>query len=514
MSVRRAVFLAAMVLPILVWMACGQVYRPVVIPCSTGGVPGCPVESAPQPSNFHSVFGITTNSPNFPGGALQIDVAGDSIVGETPTSQPSQANLGELPTYGAISTTDSQVFVASAGSVILGGLDVVSYFNPVFQSTQATGLGTVGTIALPAGSQPVFLASTESAEMYVANYNSNSVAQISTATDVVTQTATVGTNPVAMAEIPSATQQPLKLYVANQGSNTISSLNTADLAPNVVTGFTGVTPVWVVARGDAQKVYVLTQGDGTLVTIDVATDTVTSSLPVGAGANFIFFDPYLNRLYVTNPVTSTVYVFSDTSATSDVPTLLATIPFTAGSVSCPAATACAPVSVTALPDGTRFYVASYATATSCPDSNVSGACVIPYLSIFNANTFTAEYPKAPAMTLLSPTSTAFVATQYAVPPVASCATAPLYPTLYAPGATRFRMFTVASVDSTKVFVAMCDAGGIAVIDTSGANTNNPGTGTPSDSLVMDLLAGYAGSSGLLSNGEPAPQNPIFLFTGQ
>src|ERR1700677_5096858 len=102
MSVRRAGLLAAMVLPILVWMACGQVYRPVVIPCSTGGVPGCPVGSAPQPSNFHSVFGVTTNSPNFPGGALQIDVAQDSIIGEPHTSHPAQANLGNFPTHAAI----------------------------------------------------------------------------------------------------------------------------------------------------------------------------------------------------------------------------------------------------------------------------------------------------------------------------------------------------------------------------------------------------------------------------
>jgi hypothetical protein len=76
------------------------------------------------------------------------------------------------------------------------------------------------------------------------------------------------------------------------------------------------------------------------------------------------------------------------------------------------------------------------------------------------------------------------------------------------------MFTVASVDSTKVFVAMCDAGGVAVVNTSGANTNNPGTGTPADSLVLDLLAGYLGSGALQSDGEPVPQNPIFLFTGQ
>jgi YVTN family beta-propeller protein len=607
MSLRRAGLLAAMVLAILVCISCGQVYRPVVIPCSTGGVPGCPVESAPQPSNFHTIFGVTTNSPNYPGGALQIDVAGDSIIGETPTSQPSQPNLGQVPTHGAILNSDSRVYVSSAGSVVAGGIDVVSFFTPVFQTTQSAGLGAVGTIGLQslvgqtssivglseAGNvvtatlatplytgpnsttlvsvgitavisgetipgyngtfvitgisattlqytdataglptcpnltipctaaatasipgQPVYLASTEIAQMYVANYNSNSVAQINTSSNVVTQTANVGVNPVAMAEIPNATQQPLKLYVANQGSNSVSSLNVADFSQNAVAGFTGVTPVWVVARGDAQKVYVLTQGDGTLVTIDVATDTVTSILPVGVGASFIYFDPVLNRLYVTNPVTSTVYVFSDTGPSSDVPTLLATIPFNAGSVSCPAASGCTPVSVTGLPDGTRFYVASYATATSCPDSNVSGACVIPYLSIFNANTFVAQYPSAPAMTLLSPTSTAFAAGQFAVSPVASCATAPLYPVLYKPGMTRFRMFTVASPDSTKVFVSMCDAGGIAVIDTTGGNANDPGVGVAPDSLVLDLQSGYLGSGVIQSNGEPASQNPIFLFTGQ
>ena len=106
---------------------------------------------------------------------------------------------------------------------------------------------------------------------------------------------------MSLAELPNGT----KLYVANQGTSqatsSVSSLNVADLSSNPVTGFTGTNPVWIVARGDSQKIYVLTQGDGQLVTIDTATDTVSSSLPVGAGANFIFFDPNLNRLYVTNP---------------------------------------------------------------------------------------------------------------------------------------------------------------------------------------------------------------------
>ncbi|MGA8270978.1 MAG: YncE family protein [Candidatus Sulfotelmatobacter sp.] len=487
MSVRRAGCLAAMVLPILVWMACGQVYRPVVIPCSSGGVPGCPVETNPTPSDFHTIFGLSTNSPTYPGTAMQLDVSGDSVIGETPSNDPSKPNLGLNLTHMAILPNDSRVFVASAGSVVSGGIDVVSSFTPQFQSTLASGLGTVTTIGLPTGSQPVFLNSTQSTALYVANFGSNSVSIINTTSNVVANTATVGTNPVSLAETPNA----FKLYVANQGNNTVSSLNPVDLSPNLVTGFTGVTPVWVVARDDSQKVYVLSQGDGQLWTIDVATDTVTSSLPVGAGANFIFYDPTLNRLFVTNPVTQTVYVFSDTGGlsggiVSDVPLQLAAISFTSGSTPCPGG--CIPVSVTALLDGTRFYVASYQTATTCPDLNVTGACVIPYVTVFDANSLAVQYPSAPTLTLLlgppgctvsstnsCASSWPFVTGQYAVAPVASCAATPLYPALYSPSAARFRVFTVASEDSTRVYVSSCDSGIIAVVNTTDSNTNNPGT---------------------------------------
>src|ERR1700676_5575998 len=132
MSVRRVSRLVLMALPIWFWSACGQVYRPVVIPCSTGGVPGCPVETNPSPSNFHEVFAVSTNAPSYPGAAMQIDVSGDSIVGETPSSDPTKPNLGINPTHAAITPNNSRVFVASAGSVMSGGGDVISSFTPVF----------------------------------------------------------------------------------------------------------------------------------------------------------------------------------------------------------------------------------------------------------------------------------------------------------------------------------------------------------------------------------------------
>jgi YVTN family beta-propeller protein len=569
MSFRRVGRIAATVLTVWLWTSCGQVYRPVVIPCSAGGVPGCPVETPPTPSNFHTVFGVTTNVLNYPGSAIQIDVSGDTIIGETPSYDPSKPNLGINPTHSAILPNDSRVFVASAGTVLPGGSDVVSSFTPMFQSRIAVGLGAVTTIPVPsllnqtasitaiseAGNlvtvtlsaplsnvvvgyainiagvavptgyvgpwyngtfpltsingttiqyknlaisglapssggtasvppQPVFLNTTQNNFIYVANYNSNTIAVINTNSNLVTNNATVGVNPVSLAEMPNG----LKIYVANQGSNTVSSVNAADLSLNTVTGFSGVAPEWVVARGDSQKIYVVTEGDGQLVTIDTATDTVTSSLPVGAGANFIYLDPNLNRLYVPNPVTGLVYVFSDTGGANDTPMLLTTIPFTSGSAAC--STGCTPVSVTALPDGSRFYVASYQTEISCPaGSGVSGPCVIPGLTVFDANTFTVKYPSAPTLTLLS---SSFLPNQYAVPPVAACATAP--GTLYSPGTTaapgtaRFRVFTTASVDGSRVYVSMCDAGAIADIITTGNNANNSGGDIAADTVFTDLVA--------------------------
>jgi YVTN family beta-propeller protein len=623
MRFRRAGRLAAMVLPIVLWMACGQVYRPVVLPCSVGGLPGCPVETPPTPSNFHAVFGISANVPGSPAGALQINVSGDSIIAATPSSDPSAPNLGDNPTHAAISPNDSKVFVAGAGS-ISGQPDSVAYFTPAFQFNSASGFSNVGSISLPsqtasivsiseAGSvvtvtvapgltsaagyaisiigtlpatagyngtfpistitstpaqatitfnsaitglppcsptppnppcpttaiasipfQPVFLNSIESSAMYVANYNTNTVSAINSILNVVSNSATVGINPVSLAEAKS--QNGYKVYVANQGvsqaTSSISSVysvtsgNNITLTPTTVAGFTGTNPVWAVARGDGQRVYVVTQGDGQLVTIDTATDTVIGSATVGAGANFIFFDPNLNRLYVTNPTTSTVYVFSDTGGADDTPVQLAMLSL-AGTSLCTTPTACSPVtltplSVTALPDGSRFYVASYFMAASCPDSFVgaSSACIIPTVTVFNANNFTLQYSNASTLILLTyPPFAANLATstyQYAVPPVAACGpTAPPPPTtLYSPGSTRFRVFTAAAADGSRVYVSMCDAGAIAVIDTTDTNNNETGsTGTPADTVVTDLPAAFSAGP-IQSNGLPANQNPIFLVTGQ
>ena len=600
MIIRRVGRLAAIVLSVVWWIACGQVYRPVVIPTTT---------TPPNPANFHSVFAVNDNVPFNPGTAMQIDVAGDSVVAATGGIGSTVGHLGMHPTHAMILPNLSRVFVANAGSLDPNGTDVVTAFSPEFSSS-AVGFSGLTTFTLPnvvgngqtaaisaisetAGTTtvtvtlssplgvvnvgeaivisgvgisgyngtftisgvvsptsvqyvasvpglapssggtasvspifcrylPDFVVAAQTSTVFVANYgvesdpncdlsSTDSIAVLSNTLNSITNIVYLpaGSHPVAMAEVQSPTGD--KLYVANQGSNLISSFNTVDMSANTVNGFSGTLPVWLVARGDGQRVYALTQGDGHLVPIDPATDTVLGSqtnLSVGSGANFILYEPNLNRLYVTNPTTSTVYVFSATGGLdpstllpNDTPTLLATISLSAGA-NPPCPNGCSPLSVAALPDGSRFYVASYETAAACPDSHVAGGCVIPRLTVIDARNFAL---RVPAMFLL--TSPPFAATQYAVPPVSTCvASSP-----YAPGSARFRVFAAPAADSSRVHVSICDAGVVAVVNTT-TNTISTGTNAP-DTLVTDLLAPFsAGPPG--AGGEPPPQNPIFLLTGQ
>jgi hypothetical protein len=604
MNIRRVSGSAAIVLSVALWMACGQVYRPVVIPTTI---------TPPNPANFHSVFAVNNNVPFNPGTAMEIDVRGDSIIAETGGIGSTVGHIGMHPTHAMILPDLSRVFVANAGSLDPNGTDVVSSFIPESTSsavgfaaltsftlpnvvgngqtsaitaisesttsgtvtvTLSTSLGIVsvgevivisgvgipgynGTFTISAilnanatsvqyvdsvtglGASsggtasvapnfcrylPDFVAAAQSNTVFAANYgvegdpncnlgSTDSIALLDSTLGTVTNIVYLpaASHPVALAEVQSPTGD--KLYVANQGSNSLGSFNTVDMSANTVTGFTGfTTPVWLVARGDGKRVYALTQGDGHLVPIDTATDTVLASqtdLSVGSGANFILYDPNLNRLYVTNPTNGTVYVFSATGGLdpattlpNDTPALLATISLSAG-LSSPCPNGCSPASVAALPDGSRFYVASYETAASCPDSHVAGACVIPRLTVIDAQNFAL---RVPGMFLL--TSPPFASGQFGVPPVATCV--PTVP--FAPGSARFRVFTAAAADSSRVHVSICDGGVVAVINTTTNTITQGGTNAP-DTLLTDLPAPFsAGPAG--RNGEPPPQNPIFLLTGQ
>jgi YVTN family beta-propeller protein len=555
MSFRHKGWLAATVIATMICIACGQIYRPVVIPISN---------TPPSPGDFHTVFSLNTNAfyglvpdltiPNQldptlvygPGSGMQIDVGGDTDLGVA--SLVNGTVSGANPTHGVSLPNFSRVYVASAGSVVANGVDAIASFIPSSSSTGSSGIGTVNVVSLPnfvpnpnstlpffCPYLPDFVAASQNSTVYVANYgaeglasacnpngtnSTDSIAVLSVSNNAVSNIVYLpaGSHPVAMAQVQ--TPNGNKLYVANQGSSTVSSFNTVDMSPNTVTGFTGTSPVWVAARGDGQKVYVLSQGDGQLWTINSATDTVTSNVSVGAGANYVLYDPNLNRLYVTNPNNSTTYIFS---VAGNTPSLLNTFPKTIGSSgNYPACSNPCPMSVAALPDGTRAYIASYELVggVGCTDPTPAPLTSAPTCFV------TASVTVIDALTTtVTSTISAFPSGTAPVPEVANCLPADATG-LYNPGlvpipnalpgpvsrfAARFRVSAVAAADSSRVYVSVCDAGSVAIVNATDNNPNNPGSNIPADTLVLDLATPFG--VGTASNALPQ-QNPIFLFPGR
>jgi len=577
MSLRKKGWLAAALIATMICIACGQIYRPVVIPINN--IP-------PSPGDFHAVFSLNTNAyyglgqnpaippvppliPTLvfgPGSGMQIDVGGDTDLGVATLVDGTIS--GANPTHAISLPNFSSVWVASAGSAVataggvVNGVDAISSFIPASQSTSQSGIGTASVVSYPnfvpdpgavpptppdffCSYLPDFVAASQNSTVYVANYgveypppplsncnlaSTDSIAVVNVTSNLITNIVYGSvsqpqpiSHPVAMAQVQ--TPNGNKLYVANQGNNTVSSFNTVDMSPNNVTGFAGTSPVWIAARSDGQQVYVLSQGDGQLWTINPATDTVTSNVSVGAGANYVLYDPNLNRLYVTNPNNSTAYIFS---VVGNAPSLLNAIVLAAGSSgNYPACTNPCPMSVAALPDGTRAYIASYQLSGSAPAcTDTDPIPTPPPLTSPSTCSVSASLTVLDALTTtIKSTISAFPSGTAPFPEVANCLPANVNG-LYNPGlvlvpnaspgpvyrfAARFRVSAVAAADSSRVYVSVCDAGSVAIVNTTDSNTNNPGTNIPADTLVLDLQTPFG--IGTTSNALPQ-QNPIFLLPGR
>jgi YVTN family beta-propeller protein len=490
---------AAAVLAAMICISCGDVYRPTIVP-----EPVTP----PNPQNFHTAFTANTNGTANPGSTTQIDVSGDTILGET--------NLGIEPVHVTVqpgaTTTPTRVWAANPGS------SSVTVFTP---ASTIGGISSTTTVNLPINPAlntpplPVFVHSTETANMYVANFAYNNVIVISTGTNAITATIPVGTNPWAMAETPDQH----KLYVVNNGIDPVTngydvtSINTADLSvvPPIPVG---PSPQWAIARSDSHRVWVLAS-DGTVSSIDseytsgtvdtvlntfsVATDT---GLPV-LWTNAFFYDNFLNRLHIPfmTPVTGGV-VYEDAiyNAATDPPALLNVVAVT-GTVTAPCAQ-CTPISATALQDGSRAYIASYTidpNTNNCASTQVVGyapqSCVAIQLAVINELNNTLKKVISLPEVAISPVKTP------GNPPVlvttsVDCSNQSV---------TRFRMMAASSADSSKVYVSNCDTGGVLTVRTS------------DDTYVTTLLAPASlldpirYSTGTTSY--PPPQSPLFLVVG-
>jgi DNA-binding beta-propeller fold protein YncE len=424
---------------IFFWSACGDTFRPVVIPN-----PPTP----PDPSNAHLAFAITSNGPFNPGALMLFDVSGDTTSGI--------GNVGRGP---------SHVTLVPPGAT---RIIVADRLEDTVSSISSSGLGSPATVSLPAGSAPVFVHTTQSGVVYVANSGPAppspsqppSVAVINTTTNTVTGIIPLTLpNPVSLAQTPDTR----KLYVASQGNlpsvGGVTSINTVDRTTTVIADPSGIinAPISATARSDSARVYVLNQGNGNLAVIDSAPDATLDTLvpgttvSVGAGADFMLYDSHLNRLYLTNAALGTLTVVN---VAQDPPSVLATLNLPAGPTpSCPQGCS----SVAALPNGTRAYVMTL---------QLSGSTVTP------------------VVTVLNPLNNSIVHT-ISLPPVALSANCT---------STRYRISTAVAADSSRVYVGNCDAGSITVLRTS------------DDTLVLNLPAPVSAASPVKLNISSASQS--------
>jgi len=452
----RLTALSALVLVALLCLACGDYYRPVAIPI--------PVNS-PNPSALHFMYAVAGAGAVNVGSLSQIDVSGDALT--------AVQNSGQSPVHAAL-TASAALYLANSGD------DTVTV-SPNGGPPTTIDLVELCPQSSPCPLVPVFVGSTETGKMYVADKGTGTISVINTASNAVAATVAVNpafagsplpspnpaAQPVALAEMPNGR----KIYSVNQGDHTVTSINTLDdsIAARITTF--SAAPIWAVASSDSAYIYVLDQS-GTISVIDTLSDTVVSTASAGAGANYIFYDGVSNRLYVTNGTASNVNIFN-VSGNTLVPH--PPIPISASASSpCSVAAVSAgvpvppvvPTSITVLGDESRAYVASYQLYTA---SVATSVCTQADVIDNGTGLVTKTIPLFEAADNSSQTG---------------CSSA------------RFRVFVASSAGGAntpfKVFVSQCDAGSIADIYTA-ASTTGPNPNQP-DTLMAALPAPVSSTS--------------------
>jgi hypothetical protein len=414
---KRFLWLGFVALVYVICSGCGDTFRPIIIPNPP---------TFPSPRAAHSVVSINDNGTFVAGSAMVIDVSGGSDV---------SIHDADVHPVHAVQLTASSVLVVNQAATNLDqpALPIptstcnVTYPPPSPASQvynvcpsitklnfNSTVISSSNTISLPpySGSNFVAGAPTDNfAYVTMPTYPpdptqptiiSPSVGVISTLSNNLTTIIPVGNNPVALAVTPDKS----KLYVANNGDSTISGFNTADRSARVISpANTPNPPIWLVPRTDNQRVYVLEQG-GAIDSIDTTStagpDALTPSGITVPGATTMTYDPNLNRLYLASGSSGLAIIDVSQSA----PSLLATVPVPSFTIANPPSVVPAiAAAATALPDGSRAYVASYAvlsTAVSIPSISGDGGTAT------YAFTLTSGQTLSPGMTVsVSGTGTGF-----------------------------------------------------------------------------------------------------------
>jgi YVTN family beta-propeller protein len=144
----------------------------------------------------------------------------------------------------------------------------------------------------------------------VANFNSDSVSVIDTATNTVVDTVGVADSPLGVAITPDAA----KVYVTNPNVNKVSVIDT-ETNTMVTTINVGTSPRGIAISPDGARAYAVNHGSNTISVIDTATDTVATTIGVGGGPWAIAITPDGAHGYVTNFSSDSVSVIDTATNT-------------------------------------------------------------------------------------------------------------------------------------------------------------------------------------------------------
>jgi YVTN family beta-propeller protein len=183
--------------------------------------------------------------------------------------------------------------------------------------------------------------SAEARNAYVANFGSESVSVINTATNTASPTTIkVGLRPFAIAITPDGKTA----YVANRGSETVSAIDTATNTASPTTIKVGLDPEAIAITPDGKTAYVTNDGSESVSVINTATNQASpTTIKVGVEPAGIAITPDGKTAYVTNLGSESVSVIN-TATNMASPTAIKVGKF--------------PEGIAITPDGKTAYVAN------------------------------------------------------------------------------------------------------------------------------------------------------------
>ncbi|HUD01670.1 MAG TPA: YncE family protein [Rhabdochlamydiaceae bacterium] len=256
-----------------------------------------PAGIAVTPNNLFA-YVANNNNAGIPGGDT---VSVLNLRNNTVEQTISDSSFAEPYTV-TINAAGTKAYVTNSGSTTVTILDL----------TTNTVTGTIGGFDGPTG----LVTTPDGTKAYVINYggpivgsgNGTTVSVVDLNTNVIVGTATVGLAPAALAITPDGAYVYVVSYVdGNPGTGTISIIRTSDnsVQLNAITGFSGPFAIAITPNG--KYAYVTNFGSnnfspvGTTVSVvDISTNTIAATIPVGIQPAGIAITPAGFYAYVSN----------------------------------------------------------------------------------------------------------------------------------------------------------------------------------------------------------------------